>query len=173
VDLVLVRHGAAEDREAFAQGGGGDEQRPLTERGRRKVYAAAQGLKALLPRIDLLATSPLLRARQTAAILADAYGRPAPIAIRELAPDASRASLQRWLRRQSGDATLVLVGHEPNLGELASWLTDGTEPIALKKGGACLLRVSGDLRAGSAALAWRNKAAELGRATTSDEDHGA
>lgn len=170
MDLVLFRHGAAEERESFAPGGGGDELRPLTERGRRKVYAAARGLKALLPRIDLLATSPLVRARQTAAILAETYGRAAPLEIRELAPAASRASLLRWLRGQAQDGALVLVGHEPNLGELARWLTGGAEPIALKKGGACLLRVAGDPRAGSAALAWRRKASELGKA---EHDHGA
>lgn len=169
MDLVLFRHGVAEDREIFARSGTGDEERPLTERGRRKVYGAARGLKALLPRIDLLATSPLLRARQTAEILAEIYGRPAAIAVRELEPGGSRAGLLRWLRGQAQDATLVLVGHEPNLGELARWLTDGPEPIALKKGGACLLRVAGDLRAGSAALAWLKKASELGRA---DHDHG-
>jgi phosphohistidine phosphatase len=163
MNLVLFRHGAAEDRETFARSGG-DEERPLTERGRRKVSDAARGLKALLPRLDLLATSPLVRARQTAEILAETYGRSAPLEVPELAPDAARASLERWLRRQSPDAVLVLVGHEPNLGELARWLTDGPEPIALKKAGACLLRVSGDLRAGCAALAWLKKASELGRA---------
>jgi phosphohistidine phosphatase len=164
MNLVLFRHGAAEEREGFAQGGGSDAQRPLTERGRRKVYGAARGLAALLPRIDLVATSPLLRARQTAEILAETCGLPAPLEIRELQPAAPRARLLRWLRGQTQDATLVLVGHEPDLGELARWLTEAPEPFALKKAGACLLRVRGGLRAGCASLAWRKQAAELARA---------
>ncbi len=164
MDLVLVRHGAAEDRESFAASGRPDAERPLTERGRRKLDGTARGLRALVPRLERIATSPLVRARQTAAILAESYAGPEPLAIRELAPGASRTSLLRWLRRQPREGALVLVGHEPDLGDLARWLCGSEEPVALEKGGACLVRVPGDLGAGRAALIWQKKAAELGSA---------
>ncbi|MBL8251645.1 MAG: histidine phosphatase family protein, partial [Candidatus Competibacter sp.] len=72
--LLLVRHAIAEDAEAFIAGGGSDARRPLTEVGRKKMRKGANRLRAQLERIDLLACSPLVRARETAEIIARAYG---------------------------------------------------------------------------------------------------
>ena len=74
--LLLVRHAIAEEAEAFIAAGGTDAQRPLTEIGRKKMRKGANRLRALLGRIDVLAHSPLLRARETAELIARACGEP-------------------------------------------------------------------------------------------------
>lgn len=161
MDLVLVRHGAAEKREAFAATGQPDELRPLTAKGREKLQRAALGLKALVPAVDRIATSRLLRARQTAAILAEVYGAPLPLELPELEPDADCEDVVRWLRAQPRAATLLLVGHEPNLGELVAWLTGRAQAVAMKKGGACRLSLSRGVRKSGATLAWRMAPSDL------------
>ena len=71
--LLIVRHAIAEDRVAFAATGKDDDERPLTEEGRSRMEQGARGLRQLVPALDLVATSPLVRAVQTAEILAGAY----------------------------------------------------------------------------------------------------
>ena len=73
MQVLVVRHAIAEQREEFAPTGKDDSQRPLTHDGRRKMRRGAVGLRAVVPAIDVLATSPLLRAVQTAEILAAVY----------------------------------------------------------------------------------------------------
>ncbi|HYV98733.1 MAG TPA: phosphoglycerate mutase family protein, partial [Gemmatimonadaceae bacterium] len=73
MQLCLFRHGDAGDRAEFAKTGQPDDLRPLSEDGREEVMLAAQGLHELLGSCDLLATSPLTRARQTAEIIAGAF----------------------------------------------------------------------------------------------------
>ena len=73
MQVLVVRHAIAEQREEFARTGKDDSQRPLTHDGRRKMRRGAVGLRAVVPAIDVLATSPLLRAVQTAEILAAVY----------------------------------------------------------------------------------------------------
>ncbi|HKG91110.1 MAG TPA: histidine phosphatase family protein [Gemmatimonadaceae bacterium] len=163
MQLLVVRHAIAEDREEFARGGRDDSLRPLTREGRRKMRRAARGLRRVVPSIDVLATSPYARAEQTAWIVADAYGgRPEPLRVGELVPDAKPAAFVRWLRSlgpsvRAGDRTVAVVGHEPHLGELVTWLLAARGPslIELKKGGACLLRLDDAAPgAGSATLRW-------------------
>ena len=71
--LVVVRHADAGDREAFAKTGKSDDLRPLSEKGRKQMKGASKGLRALVPGADLIVTSPLTRAVQTAKIVAVAY----------------------------------------------------------------------------------------------------
>jgi len=66
MQLLLIRHAIAEDRFEFARTGQSDYYRPLTERGRARMARGATGLRTLVPDIDVLATSPLTRAVQTA-----------------------------------------------------------------------------------------------------------
>ncbi|MDE2038957.1 MAG: histidine phosphatase family protein [Elusimicrobia bacterium] len=74
MELLLMRHGPAGDSRRWLARGRADAERPLTETGRRKTRRAAEGLARLLPRLDLIASSPLLRARQTADALARLHG---------------------------------------------------------------------------------------------------
>jgi phosphohistidine phosphatase len=160
--LLLIRHAVAEEREDFARTGKDDRLRPLTEEGRKKMKQGAKGLRHLVPEIDLLATSPLTRAAQTAAILDSVYGDLKEVEIKELAPEATPEGFLRWLRKQKA-GMVAAVGHEPSLSQIASWLLTGRERriIALRKGGACLLDFPGETGADAAILLWTLTPAQL------------
>ena len=140
VDLVLVRHGIALDRRTAARRGVADADRPLTRAGIERTVAAATGLAAFVRRRPVLVyTSPLLRARQTADIVAEALGAAAPSVCEALAPGGEAAGLSSVVPQSVPVA--VFVGHEPDLGHLAAHLC-GARPgaIPIKKAGAVVVR---------------------------------
>lgn len=153
--LLIIRHAIAEDREVFAQTGKEDELRPLTAKGRERMKRAAMGLERIA-RIDLLAHSPLVRAVQTAEILDTVFPSAEMVEIPELGPGQGPEQVAHWLGFVSREATVALVGHEPDLGELVSWLTTGATRsyIHLKKGGAVLLECADRPGPGTASLIW-------------------
>ena len=71
--LLVIRHAAAMEKEQFARTGRSDDERPLTPAGKKEMARVARGLRRLVPKLDALAPSPLVRARDTAAIVARAY----------------------------------------------------------------------------------------------------
>lgn len=154
--LLIVRHAKAEDRDEYAKTGADDGERPLTGAGREQARKTARAIKTLLPRIDVLATSPLVRARDTADLLRRDYRRLRPQELPALIPGTSPKAVGAWLAEQPADATVAVVGHEPDLSSLASWfLTGRAQPLlALKKGGACLLEFETAAAPGNATLAW-------------------
>ncbi len=163
MELLVVRHAIAEEREVFAETGRDDSERPLTPVGRRKFERSARGLRRVVPSIDLLATSALARALETAEVLRRAYGLEEVARLKELEPDANPAALVRWLREQGGNPVVAVVGHEPHLSALVEYLlTAGRRGfVDIKKGGACRL-VLGDVpTAGRAELRWLLTAAQL------------
>jgi phosphohistidine phosphatase len=165
MDLLVVRHAVAEDRESFAKTGKDDGERPLTAEGRRKLEKGVRGLRRLVASIDLLATSFLVRAVQTGEMLEKAYGIDRPVRLRELAPDADPAALVPWLRRQRGSSLVAIVGHEPHLSSAVAYLLTGlpAQFVELRKGGACLLSLGGAPRPGHAELRWLLTAGQLRR----------
>ncbi|MBK1692680.1 SixA phosphatase family protein [Ectothiorhodospira mobilis] len=156
--LILVRHSQAGDAEAFARTGQEDQLRPLTPRGVARMDEAALGLATLLKGDVALFTSPYVRARQTTEILARALPARAVQETPELVPEADPARQMAWLRGQGKalPATVILVGHEPNLSLLAGWLLTGRRhaPVRMKKGGACAFALEKDCREGRAVLQW-------------------
>ncbi len=143
MDLVVVRHAVAEDRGAFAATGKDDSLRPLTDDGRRKMERGARGLARLAPAVEVLASSPLVRAVQTARVVAPALGVKAVEELAALAPGARPDALVPWLRQHHAASAVCVVGHEPHLGRLVAWLLCG-EPedrVTIGKGGACLVRL--------------------------------
>lgn len=156
MQLLLIRHGPAGDRETFAETGRDDAERPLTAPGTRKMRRIAKGLRRAIGAIDVIGSSPLVRAARTAAIVAREYGLSDVAEVDALAPGASVEKLAVWLRRQKETPVVAIVGHEPDLGALATWLlSGGTESrVPLGKGGACLLEIEGRVKAGSAVLRW-------------------
>lgn len=141
MELLILRHAPAWDREEFARKGKPDSSRPLTKEGIRKMRAAAAGLRAVSPRPALIVSSPLVRARQTADIAARAFGDIRVIRRAEFAPEAPPDSAAAWLRARR-EKVLAVVGHEPHLSLLIAHLCAGDDArpfTALKKGGACLL----------------------------------
>ncbi len=134
-EVVFFRHGIADSTTP-------DETRALTEEGKRKTRSAAEGLKTMETQFAQILTSPWTRAVQTAEIVADVLALPAPEVLPELAGDRSVAELFEALRRrQSGN--LLLVGHQPLLGEAVATLlgASGKCQIDMRKSGACSLTV--------------------------------
>src|SRR5687768_12882645 len=124
--LLVVRHATAADKEEFARAGKGDDIRPLTPEGQEEMRKVARGIHATVPAIDALATSPLTRAMQTAEILGELYGRE-PVTVEWLRPEASYEDFARWARSHAETKMVVIVGHEPHLSGLVSWLTAGSD----------------------------------------------
>ena len=156
MQLLIIRHAIAEDRLEFGKHQMPDDERPLTARGVERMRQGALGLARTIGRVDVLATSPLRRAHQTANIVQDALHAPKPMVVDELSPGRDAAAFAAWLGVLPADATVAVVGHEPDLSELIGWFTAGQARsfVAFKKGAACLLDIDGQPRAGSAQLLW-------------------
>jgi phosphohistidine phosphatase len=135
LELYLIRHGLAAERgEAYPD----DSRRPLTARGVAKLRDEAKGLDALEVTFDLIITSPLVRTRQTADVISESLqGKPAVVTSDALAPAGTPAAVIQEVARHARLARMALVGHEPNLGELAAQLIGARSPIEFKKGAVC------------------------------------
>lgn len=164
MQLVVIRHAIAQTREEFAPTGRDDSLRPLTDRGRAKMKRAAAGLHGLVPSINVLAASPYTRAQQTARIVAEEYGDLRVITTTTLEPDSELEAFAEWLRTRRGD-TIAIVGHEPHLGTLVTWLMTGIAEsrVPLRKGAACLLEFPSRPEERTAQLHWALTASQLGR----------
>lgn len=154
--LLVLRHAIALEREQAAAQGLSDGERPLTNKGRRRMEQAAAALGSLYHRPALLLSSPLLRARQSAEILAAHYRNPTLIVSNELAPGQPVQRLLKALQKQQPAGQLVVVGHEPQLSTLIALLLCGETPpfVTLKKSGAALLEFARGIDSGSATLSW-------------------
>lgn len=139
--LYLLRHGIAADATAEMS----DADRPLTAGGARKMQRIARGLKRAGFRPDLILTSPLRRTQETAALLGAVDPSLAIEVYEPLAPGHSAASVLDGLRAYRDKSRIVLVGHQPDLGELASHLLTGSvsrAPLPFKKGGMAAIAVA-------------------------------
>ncbi len=157
MELLVIRHGVAEEREEFAATGKDDSLRPLTKEGRWKMERGAKALRHALPSLNVIATSPYTRAAQTAKIVAAAYDDIDVERLDALTPDGRPQAFLTWLRGRGSDDRVAAVGHEPHLGSLVYWLLTGEAVegrISMKKGGACLLELDPKARAGKATLIW-------------------
>jgi phosphohistidine phosphatase len=156
MQLLVIRHAIAEEREEFATTGASDDERPLTAFGRRRMRRNADGLRRIAPAITLLASSPLVRAQQTAAIVADRFGLDGFETVDALRPGSPPKALAAWLAKQDQEGTVAVVGHEPHLGTLVTWLLSGLEEgrVTMRKGGTALLTLDGKPGAGRATLSW-------------------
>jgi len=163
--LLVVRHAPAESRAAWIAKGRDDALRPLTAAGRRRMREIARGIARAVEPPGALATSPLARARQTADILARAFGIRGPTELEALAPGRRPEALLGWLRGGGRRALAAVVGHEPHLGALVSWLLAGRGSafVQLKKGGACLLDLGPRPGPGRSRLLWLAAPAQLRR----------
>ena len=139
--LYLIRHAIAEDHAAS----GRDEDRRLTREGAAKMQRAALGLRRLGVAPDAIWSSPLPRARETAEIVRDALASGLKVTTcAPLAPGGSSEAVIAGLKSASGVQQLVLVGHEPDLGELASHLLTGAPSapaLVFKKGAVAAIEL--------------------------------
>ena len=163
--LLLIRHAPAGLRETFAETGRDDGERPLTGPGRRRMRRTAKALPLVVPAIDVLATSPLTRATQTAAIVSRAYGDLKPIETGALEPERRPWELAEWLATIDPVHTVAAVGHEPTLSQAVAWFLSGLTQsfLELKKGGVCLLDFPREVKGGGGTLLFALRPGQLRR----------
>jgi len=152
MELLVIRHGTAED----IGPDGDDARRSLTKAGRDEMKEAAAGLRTLVDTIDVIGASPLVRAQQTAEIVAHAYEDVSVATVQSLVPGSDLSVLADWLARHASAKVVALVGHEPHLGLLVTWLMTGAgnSRVAFGKGGAAMLEFSSRVAPGSGTLQW-------------------
>jgi len=157
--LILVRHGIAEEKDFFQQTGQDDSLRPLTIKGQKRIQILAQKLKVWVDDLGMIVSSPYLRAHQTAEILIQEFPKVPMIDVPELVPLVHPQSFLKWLRMNGQSmGTILVVGHEPHLSLLSSFLLHGTlnSFIEIKKGGVVAFEVDSWKEIGpeSAHLIW-------------------
>jgi phosphohistidine phosphatase len=153
VILYLVRHGLAED----VGPAGDDRSRRLTDRGRERMAAAAAGLRTVGIAPEIVLASPYPRAMETAEIVVAAIDGPKPQALDALTPEVPAAETVKAIGRYGRHEQVMLVGHQPNLGEVASLVLTGlpqSAAIEVKKGTCIALEVLGSGLRGEAVLRW-------------------
>jgi phosphohistidine phosphatase len=144
-----------------------DSLRPLTAEGQEKMRSGAQGMQTLGLKFDTIISSPYLRAKQTAEIVAEAYKlKKKDINLtNNLLPPASIEELMREVHtRFPISRNVLLVGHEPHLTGMISSLLKSDEPLSIdfKKGGLCCLSVNGPPEEPNAILDWLLTSTQLG-----------
>jgi phosphohistidine phosphatase len=150
--LYLIRHAIAAER---GDDWPDDDKRPLTERGIARFQEAVVGLEALDVELDEIFTSPLVRAKQTADLLAAGVnGKPSVKVLEALSPGHPPSAVLAQLAKVARRQRIALVGHEPGLGELAAHLIGAGRALPFKKGGICRIDVESLTSRRAGALAW-------------------
>lgn len=152
VDIYILRHGRAEKRAPSVRG---DEARALTGEGRTEILGVAEFLASRDVVFGCIATSPYVRAMETAQIVAKALGKRGLVnQWDELTPGSSIEALESRIAGRSEDENLLIVGHEPLLGMFTGYMISrgSNASIAFGKGGLAKIRnarfdpVSGELQ---------------------------
>jgi phosphohistidine phosphatase len=151
-ELYLIRHGVAAERgDAYPD----DTKRPLTSEGIQKLRKEGKALVELDVTFDVILTSPLVRARQTAETLASAFRNAPPIIhVQALAPGGTHNAIIDELSKQHRRHQIAIVGHEPGIGELAARLMGLRRQLEFKKGAICRIDVAALPPAGPGQLRW-------------------
>jgi len=147
--VVLLRHGIAEEKSAAKA----DSDRSLTSEGHARMKQIAKGLERAFPKAQVIYSSPLLRATQTALWVSKGYRSRIKVNTTEVLASGASASQAKKFIDGIKDRRIILVGHEPNLTEIMHELTglSGAGGVELKKGGCYGVRLRSD---GTAALEW-------------------
>ena len=142
MDIFILRHGEAGKRTAS---GGNDSKRSLTAAGIQEITEIAESLEKIGAKFDVILTSPLKRAQQTADLVARQFKVQRRLRqVQELSPEGSKSNLYRMLSSFKEGTSILLVGHNPYLSEMISEVvTDGKYGrINIKKGGVARIRVT-------------------------------
>jgi phosphohistidine phosphatase len=138
--LYIMRHGESVKRGEASYPD--DSKRPLTPQGRKRMQQIAAGLGRMGFRVDWIVSSPLVRAVETAQLLAESLASPVPVEFSDtLGPEGSAEAVIALLATYPDRKRTLLVGHEPGLSELARRLIGAGRQanLTLKKGGCCLI----------------------------------
>ena len=153
MNLYVLRHAIAVER--GTPGFKDDSKRPLTGKGKKKMKQIAEGMLALELSFDVILSSPFVRARHTAEIVADVFRTRKKL---EFTPHLEVGGDPKKLiglidQKHGSGSSILIVGHEPYLSSFISMLIAGTDSlsITMKKGGLCKLRAT-ELRYGRCAV---------------------
>jgi phosphohistidine phosphatase len=150
--VFLVRHAIAEPRGPVWPD---DDVRPVTVRGAARLRAVAERLADRGVQVEQVWTSPVLRARQTAEVLAPLWTTDGTVVVVDaLAPTWGTARAGAALAARPAIAAVAVVGHEPALGNLAAWMVGASSPLPFKKGGVARIDFPGHIAAGAGTLLW-------------------
>ena len=155
MNLYIVRHAIAVQR--GTPGYDDDSQRPLTDKGIRKMNKIVKGLHQFDLKLDKILSSPYVRARDTAKILANEFDMQDQIRFTDnLIPPGNFKAIIDEIQQKYDVESLALVGHEPMLSQFVSWLTTGNTEMkmTLKKGGVCCLSADNLYQDHRAELRW-------------------
>ena len=135
LELYLIRHGVAAERgEQYPD----DSKRPLTSAGISRLRKEARALDEMEVGFDHIITSPLVRARQTADVFAETLkSKPSVSQSDALTPAGTPVAVIQELGKHAKKGRIALVGHEPNIGELAARLIGARAAFEFKKGAIC------------------------------------
>jgi phosphohistidine phosphatase len=142
MDLFVLRHGEAGKT---IPSGSTDSKRPLTVTGEKEMVIISKALRKMGVRLDVILTSPLKRARQTADIVAKEFKAQNKLRqMRELSPEGDKKALYQNLSSFKEGTSILLVGHSPYLSEMVSEIVsdDSSVRLDLKKGGIVRIRVT-------------------------------
>jgi len=135
LELYLIRHGVAAERSDDYPD---DSKRPLTNQGIAALKKEAKALVHLGVDFDQIISSPLVRTKQTAEVFAQALpSEPAVTLSDSLGPAGAPAAVFQELAKHMRKERIAIVGHEPNMGELAARLIGARVPLEFKKGAIC------------------------------------
>jgi phosphohistidine phosphatase len=151
-EIYVVRHGLAEERgDAWPD----DTKRPLSEDGVSAMRKSARGLARLGVGLDVVLTSALVRAKQTAELVAGGLNPRPPVTTAEsLAPGGTYQEIIADLEKQTRRKRIAIVGHEPGIGEFAARLIGSRHPIEFKKGAVCRIDIDSIPPSGPGDLRW-------------------
>ncbi len=138
MQIYLLRHAIAVPRGSISFP---NDDRPLTEEGIKKMAKAAKGAALILPAIDIILASPLKRAYETAVIMAKAIGAEHRLEIcKYLLPNSSMKNVMSYLAKYKDLQSILIVGHGPDIGFIASALLGSSgDIIEFKKGALCCI----------------------------------
>ena len=142
-ELYIMRHGIAVTR--GSAGFGDDSKRPLTPDGKQKVREATGGLLKMKLALDWIVTSPLVRSVETAEIIGDTFVSKIPMDFCDaLRPGGSAEALVTFLAKRPNRRRVLVVGHEPDLSQMAARLVGAgrNANFSFKKAGCCLITFS-------------------------------
>ena len=152
MDLLVLRHGEAGRRSPLP----GDSKRSLTTEGKQEIVDLSNGLTSLELKLDYIFTSPLLRAKQTAEIVAKSLKYKGKVEeLDALKPEGSKLEFYSALSRMKQDSMILVVGHEPYLSEMISEaISQSGCRIDLKKAGLARIRILSTLPMIRGELRW-------------------
>lgn len=134
--LYVIRHAKAEEQSVWSKKNTTDDTRPLVEKGQKDARMMGEWLMSNDIAIEKIYASPLTRAQQTASLIADQLGIDKITTLELLRPEKSFSEFTQWISKQPESSRLAVVGHEPHLSGLISYLMGANGTVVLMRKGA-------------------------------------